>query len=302
MRVRKSLMEYYELSIETDDIEELSAKLAVMDITSYTIEDPATLDEMISSCREYDWDYIDPSAVERGRPRIICYFENREDAERTASALPEYKTSLRPRDDAEWKDKYKESFRTIDLTEKLMVKPSWEPVPRTDKMIIELDPGMAFGTGDHETTAMCAFLLEKEGCENKRILDVGTGTGILSIAARLLGAREALAIDIDPDAVRTARENVEKNGCSGAVKVMRGDLARGISFRADIVVANIVAELIAELAGSVTSHLEKGGYFISSGILAEKAGMVEKSLEDAGLTIEDEISKGEWTAIGARYE
>ena len=168
--------------------------------------------------------------------------------------------------------------------------------------MLELDPGMAFGTGSHETTSLCLKLLEEylgEEPSDKKILDVGCGSGILSIAAALLGCGPVLGIDIDEDAVRVANENVRLNGVDDVVEITHGDLLQGVDFKADIVVANLMADLVAMLSESVTDHMEKGGVFISSGILTEKKEMVENALEKAGFEIKEIREDGEWCAIVA---
>ncbi len=165
--------------------------------------------------------------------------------------------------------------------------------------MIELDPGMAFGTGRHETTALCADLMEEAGCSGKKVLDVGCGSGILSIAAALLGSREILAVDIDDEAVRTAQENADKNGCSDRIKIIRGDMLKDIDFRADIVVANLIAEMIADLSDSVRRNMEPGGIFVSSGILLEKKDMVIRALGGNGFTVVKIKEKGEWCSVAA---
>lgn len=204
-------------------------------------------------------------------------------------------------DDGQWKDSYKEHFKTIDLTDNIIVKPSWEPVPENNtKKILELDPGMAFGTGDHATTSMCAVLMDEAGCEGKKVLDIGTGSGILAIAADLLGASDILGVDIDPSAVEVAIENAEVNGCGDNVRFIEGDLTKGIDFRADIVVANLMAEMVVMLISSVREHMLPEGVFISSGILVEKKDMVIKALDKAGFETVKVMKKGEWCAILAR--
>ena len=185
-----------------------------------------------------------------------------------------------------------------------MVKPSWEEYrAEPDDLVIEIDPGMAFGTGTHETTSLCMKLMEKyfgEFGENVKVLDVGCGSGILSIAASLLGAGEVLGVEIDKDAVQVARENVQLNKCDDNVRVIEGDLTKGIDFKGDIIVANLMADLVMMLSKSAREHLEDGGIFISSGILADKEKVVSEAITDAGFTIEEVMVDGEWCAIAAR--
>ena len=184
-----------------------------------------------------------------------------------------------------------------------MVKPTWEEyTPKEDELVIEIDPGMAFGTGTHETTSLCMKLMEKylgEHPEEKKILDVGCGSGILSICGALLGSREILGIEIDEDAVRVARENVEENHVEDAVKVMQGDLTKGVDFKADVIVANLMADLVMLLSEDARKHLTEDGIFISSGILVEKEEMVSAAIREAGFRIVEIAEDGEWCAIAA---
>lgn len=296
-------MKYYEVTIYTDDIPAVTQQLIEMDITAMQIEDPADLRDIIENQSTYNWDFVDPGFVEKelaAHPKITVYFEDVNEAERIAAMFGEAYVCCT--DDSEWKDKYKEHFKSLRLTDDIIVVPSWEEKPDGDDKVIDLDPGMAFGTGAHQTTSMCAKLLEKYGCEGKKVLDVGTGSGILSIAAALMGSTDILGVDIDDTAVEVAKENVEKNGLSDVIRIEKGDLTKGIDYIGDIVVANIIAELVIELAGSVKDHLVPGGYFISSGILAEKEDMVKNALADLGFVIDDVLGDNEWCAIGAHYE
>jgi ribosomal protein L11 methyltransferase len=162
---------------------------------------------------------------------------------------------------------------------------------------------MAFGSGLHETTSMCIRALEKilsgrpAGC---RILDVGTGTGILAIAGVLLGADEALGIDIDTDAVRVANENIEKNGMTGKIRAQYGDLTEGVDYRADIVVANLMADLVMRLSPAAAGHLDRGGWYVTSGILDIKEEVVCKAITEAGFAVEEVLHDGEWCAVVAK--
>ena len=296
-------MKYYMVTIPTKDTEKTTARLIDMAIYSMQIEDPADLRDIIENQSQYNWDFVDPELVREEleqEPRVIVFFETKEEAENLAGEFEN--ATVTEQDDEEWKNKYKEHFKSLKLTDDIAVIPSWEKRPGGDIKVIDLDPGMAFGTGAHETTSMCARLLEMYGCENKKILDVGTGSGILAIAAALMGCTNVLGVDIDDTAVEVAKENVEKNGLADVINIRKGDLAKGIDYTADMVVANIIAELVIELAGSVKDHLVPGGKFISSGILKEKCEMVETALKDLGFIIDDVMTEGDWCAIGAHYE
>lgn len=200
--------------------------------------------------------------------------------------------------DADWAENWKQYYKPFRVGGSLVVKPTWESYePQAGDVIIQLDPGMAFGTGTHETTYMCLELLEKHLAHGMRVMDVGTGSGILAIAAAKLRAGSVLAIDIDPDAVKVAKENVELNGVSGGVKVVCGDLVKGEAMACDLAVANIVADAICMLAGPLTRHLLPGGLLICSGIIKEREQDVLDAAQQAGYALAERAAKGEWVAL-----
>ena len=205
--------------------------------------------------------------------------------------------------DEDWSENWKKYYKPFRIGTHLVVKPTWEPYEaQADDLIIELDPGMAFGTGTHETTNMCMQLLEKHLQDGMRVMDVGTGSGILAIAAARLGAKDILAIDIDPAAVKVAIENVELNGVKDQVRVVVGDLCKSEAMPCDLAVANIVADAICMLAGPLTRHLEKDRLLICSGIIREREQDVMNAATEAGYTLFDRIEKGEWVALAFKNE
>ncbi|MBR5546340.1 MAG: 50S ribosomal protein L11 methyltransferase [Clostridia bacterium] len=205
--------------------------------------------------------------------------------------------------DEDWSENWKKYYKPFRIGSHLVVKPTWEPYEaQVDDLIIELDPGMAFGTGTHETTNMCMQLLEKHLQDGMRVMDVGTGSGILAIAAARLGAKDILAIDIDPSAVKVAIENVELNGVKEQVRVVVGDLCKSEAMPCDLAVANIVADAICMLAGPLTRHLEKDRLLICSGIIREREQDVMNAATEAGYTLFDRIEKGEWVALALKNE
>ena len=204
-------------------------------------------------------------------------------------------------DDRSWTDVWKKYFKPFYAGEHLVVKPTWEPFdPKPDDLVIEIDPGMAFGSGTHETTGMCLALLEEMISGGEEIIDVGTGSGILAIGAALLGASHVLAIDIDPDAVRVAAENVAKNHVEQIVSVQEGNLLDRVSAVCDICVANIISDVIIAFAAPLMNHIRPGGLFICSGIVSVRSDEVEKALRDAGYEILRKVTRGEWTAFLSR--
>lgn len=205
--------------------------------------------------------------------------------------------SLRGVKEEDWSENWKQYYKPFRLGAHMVVKPTWESWnAEKDDLIIEIDPGMAFGTGTHETTAMCVGLIEKY-YRGGTLLDVGTGSGILAIAAARLGAKGVVAVDIDPDAVRVAQENVAHNGLTDAIQVCRGDLLQGLSQRFDFAVANILAPVICMLAAPLKLHLNPGGIFVCSGIISEAESDVNEALLAAGYVIDEIRHKGDWVAF-----
>ena len=200
----------------------------------------------------------------------------------------------------DWMQKWKEGFAPLAIGGRLMIAPSWKLPEASERLVIQIDPGMAFGTGTHETTRMCLELLEAHW-RGGRLLDVGTGTGILAIAAsKLVPGAEITAIDIDPLAVEVARENVEINQVARAVTVREGQPADYAGGAFDVVVANLTAEVIIALLADLAGCLAAQGAMILSGILTVLAADVREALEGAGLQIIERREAGEWTALAAR--
>lgn len=201
----------------------------------------------------------------------------------------------------DWTESWKAAFKPFRLGEHFVIKPSWESADvRPGDHVIEIDPGMAFGTGTHETTGMCARLVEKYVRPNDRVIDIGTGTGILAIAAAHMGARPVLATDLDAVAVRVAAENVKINGFEGVIDVRCGDLLDVVRETGDVVIANIIADVIIQLAAPVRARIADGGVFICSGISVERREDVLKALKGANYDVLDVLTEGEWCAMAAR--
>ena len=182
---------------------------------------------------------------------------------------------------------------------RLVIKPSWHDcAPEPGETVLELDPGQAFGTGHHPTTRMCLLLLEKYLRPGMEVLDLGTGSGILALAAARLGAGSVLALDTDPLAVKAAREYVRKNGLSGAVKMRKGTLDPRWGYF-DLIAANLTARNILELLPALSSSLKGGGLLIAGGIIEDREDEVEKGLLGAGLKLQEKVAEGEWRTLAA---
>lgn len=201
-------------------------------------------------------------------------------------------------DEQDWAECWKKFYKPFKAGHSLVVKPTWEPYEQQPgDRIIEIDPGMAFGAGTHETTALCLALLEDYVAPGAGVMDVGTGSGILAIGAALLGAGGVLAIDIDPVAVRVARENVAQNKLDQKIRVAEGDLTRDVSGTFDLCTANILADVIIMLASPLKDRLKPGGVFICSGIIREREQDVLAALQAAGYALLEKQYRGEWVAL-----
>jgi ribosomal protein L11 methyltransferase len=208
----------------------------------------------------------------------------------------------------DWADAWKQYFKPIAITERLTIKPTWEEyTPKEDELVIELDPGMAFGTGTHPTTSLCLKALDNAIVGGEQLIDVGTGSGVLAIGAMKLGASKVLALDLDPVAVTCAQENIELNGYEEDIEVRLSDLlgvlhkdeSKGVTPPVDRVVANILAEIILLFLGDVMEVLKPGGIYIASGIYKNKEMLVEAGLLAAGFEIIDVLRQEEWVAFVA---
>lgn len=220
--------------------------------------------------------------------------------------------SIRQVDDESWANEWKKYFKPIRVTNHLTIKPTWEKYePSADEIILELDPGMAFGTGTHATTSLCLKILEQVVQGGEDVIDVGTGSGILSIAAAKLGAEHVLAIDLDPVAVKSAGENTKLNGMQSRIMVSQSDLLGilehsekrdelNVKLPVQIVVANILAEIILLFVDDVYQALEPGGLYIVSGVIKDKQAVVEDALKRTGFEIVEVYTEEDWVALVAR--
>ena len=263
----------------------------------WEIIDPKLIDEMPEDVLVHAWFEDNPSL-----PSLVESLRNRlSEMGRSAQNAGSLQLELRSVNDQSWTDVWKKYFKPFYAAEHLVVKPTWEPFePASGDRVIEIDPGMAFGSGTHETTGMCLSLLEEVISGGEEVIDVGTGSGILAIGAALLGAGRVLATDIDPDAVRVAAENVRNNHVDQVVSVRQGNLLDHVSAVCDICVANIISDVIISFAAPLMPHIRPGGLFICSGIVSVRSDEVARALTDAGYEILRRETKGEWTAFMSR--
>lgn len=198
----------------------------------------------------------------------------------------------------DWINNWKKYFKPIPVGNRLLVRPMWEDEYEAgDRVVLHLEPGLAFGTGTHETTRLCMQLLEKTAVNGSRVLDIGTGSGILAITALLLGAKEAVGVDIDEVAVRTAHENAALNGVENHLTLFCGDLTEKVTGTFDVICANIVADVIIRLSADVTKFMHADSTLLVSGIFEERCEEVKSALCAAGLNICEMKTEGGWRAL-----
>jgi len=223
----------------------------------------------------------------------------RRDVRRALASLP---ATMRTRwlREEDWAEAWKAFFPVLRISRRLVICPAWRSYrPRTGEAVIRLDPGMAFGTGQHPTTLMCLRALEETVRPGADVLDLGTGSGVLALAAARLGAAGVLALDNDPQAVQAARDNVRLNEMEAVVRAEEGTLESAPA-RFDVIAANISPSVIVELAGAMAAALKPGGVLVAGGFSAERAEAVAAALTAAGLTVERTLSDGDWRTHVAR--
>ncbi len=305
-------MKWAEISVQTTH----EATEAVADLfhdlgaSGVVIEDP----DLINSYRQSGtWDYCDiPEELETEVVTVLAYLPVDEELEDKLRRFEDSFMGLvhhgieRGRGQIKWKEvleedwesSWKDYFHPVKVGEIIVIKPSWEEYQaQAGEIIIELDPGMAFGTGTHHTTAMCCRLLEEVIHKGETVFDVGTGSGILAVAAAKLGASQIRAVDFDGVAARVAQENVDINKVGDVVTVSQGDLLTGIEGQADVVIANIVADIIIRLLPEIPKRLKPGGRFVASGIIEERLADVTAAVLAQGMMVDKVVEEGGWVAM-----
>ncbi|MBR3059389.1 MAG: 50S ribosomal protein L11 methyltransferase [Oscillospiraceae bacterium] len=314
-------MRWLEVCVEAGarGTEKLCAFLEDLGVSGLVVEDEADLQEFMEKDTQY-WDYIDEDFVasRRGLCRVKFYLPEDEEGRKTLLALREalekagypapVTASLR---DEDWENNWKQYYRPIAVGKRLLIVPEWEAVPESGgRLPLRLNPGLIFGTGAHPSTRMCLEAAEALAPAAEAVLDLGCGSGILSIAALVLGAKTALGCDIDPKAPEIARMNAALNGTEDRLEVLAGDALSDYALRSRIglrryplIFLNIVADVIIALSRDAARWLEPGGSLICSGIIDGREKEVQAALEAAGLTITAHRQEENWhsyTAKGGR--
>ncbi|MDL2225830.1 50S ribosomal protein L11 methyltransferase [Eubacteriales bacterium OttesenSCG-928-M02] len=264
------------------------------------------------------WDYATVSEVKRGgdTPCVRLYLENTPRAQQTVAEI-EKRLSLLQKEygvdvlgpltitldtllDADWENNWKEYYKPIEIGAHIAIVPQWEEYEnRENRTVVRMVPGAAFGTGQHESTALCLGLMDEMDFTNKRVLDMGCGTGILGIAAALMGAGEVLAVDLDPVAVSATNNNAKENGVAHIITAREGDLLSqvpvGESY--DVILCNIVANVILALLPQAVPRLASGGSILTSGIILEREEEIRQMGQSLGLSCMRRLEAGEWVAL-----
>lgn len=304
--------DWLEVTIVTSSeaVEAVSAILYNVGVKGVSIEDPEDIE--FKKKHPGDWDYFDETLLQVKEGAVLKgyfkeydkfeeYFkyikESVENLDKFGLDKGEGLVTVAKVNEQDWENNWKKYYKPTKIGEKIVVRPIWEPYEKgEEEIVINLDPGMAFGTGTHETTRMCVQALEKYVTPDSTVFDIGTGSGILAIAAAKLKAKKVIGVDLDPVAVTSAKENVGLNNLNN-IEILHGNLMEVVEGRANIVVANIIADIIILLAEDVKNFIEKEGYFISSGIIKDRKDDVIEKLEQCGFQIVEVNTDGEWVCI-----
>lgn len=321
-------MNWIKVSVFTTSqgIEPVSGRLYQLGISGIEIEDEQDFKDFFENNRQY-WDYVDEELVHKmeGETKVIAYVSDdtagRELLFSIKSTLAELKsldennefgrleTEIDNMTEQDWANNWRQYFHPMEIGEKVMIKPEWEELSEpTDRIVFNIEPGMSFGTGSHYTTQLCIEALERYIKPGVKMLDLGCGSGILSIISLLLGADMAAAVDIDPNAVDTAYQNADRNNIDKSrYKVLSGNVVTDSDIQAEIaenkyevVAANIVADVIIGLAPKAKEYMADGGVFITSGIIADRLQDVKNALIENGFKIEEINQRKDWVSIVCR--
>lgn len=301
---------------KSEALEPISGIFYGLDCKGVAIEDPQ--DILGREQGPLTWDFADINVLEhKGKFAVVKgYFSEEDNIDELVKYIKEKVKEIKDMGfdiglgtveaekmhEEDWANNWKKYYKPVKVGEKIVIRPIWEEYEKKDdEIVISLDPGMAFGTGEHETTRMCIKALEKYVKSDSTVFDIGCGSGILSIAAAKLGAKMAIGVDLDPVAVESANENLKFNDVDN-IKILEGNLIDVIDGKADIVIANIIAEVICILTEDVSKVINKNGYFITSGIINDRVKMVTDKLEECGFEVIKINNDGEWNCIIAKLK
>ncbi len=303
----------------TAGIDPLTGSMLDLGLQGFMIEDAQDFDEFLHDTTPH-WDYVDQAVMEKMKDCETCVtiyvadnpqgmeelMQVRQILARLKAQDPDGKygrleLEMKDVDEEDWSNAWKKYYHPVQVGEHLVVCPSWEAYDRKpDQVVLTLNPGMAFGTGTHDTTRLCMELLEKYITPQDTVLDVGCGSGILAITAALLGANKIIGCDIDEVAVKVAGENAALNGVQDRIAFHQGDLTSQVEGSFQIICANIVADVIIRLSEDAGRYLAKDGIFITSGIIDTREQDVLNALEQNGFQVIERRTSGGWVALACK--
>ena len=319
-------MDWLAVSIYTapEGIDPLCGRLYNLGVTGVEIVDKDDFEDFLENNKQY-WDYVDEELREKmsGETRVKIYLSDNETGHKMLQSVRDDLASFKSLDDdnafgtlrieidsmreEDWENNWKQYFKPIYVGDRLIIKPEWETIDNGDgKIIFNIDPGMTFGSGQHETTRLCVETLDEIVKKGDKVLDLGCGSGILSIISLMIGASEARAVDIDPNCKKIAYSNAALNGIGEDVyTVLDGNILTDDAFKNDteksgpydIVVANIVADVIIPLSDDVRRYLKEDGIFIASGIIEPRLPEVRDAIERNGFIIKEIKKENDWYCI-----
>lgn len=305
-------MQWIEVNVAVthEAVEAVADMLTSIGSKGVAIEDPQLINDLRNSGT---WELCDiPEQENTEVVTVSAYYADDEKLEKRLAEIDEQlalieerigkyrfgNTRFRKVSEQDWANEWKQYFHVTHVGKSLVIKPSWEKyAPKAGEHVIEIDPGMAFGTGTHHTTNMMMERLEKVITPDSTVFDVGTGSGILAIAAAMLGAKSVKAVDIDAVAVRVAKENVADNGLSDQIEVREGDLLHGTEGKADVIIANIIADIVIMLLQDIPQKLNDDGVLLASGIIEERMPDVEAAANEQGLYVDAVDHRGGWVVM-----
>ena len=305
-------MQWIEVNVAVthEAVEAVADMLTSIGSKGVAIEDPQLINDLRNSGT---WELCDiPEQENTEAVTVSAYYADDEKLEKRLAEIDEQlalieerigkyrfgNTRFRKVSEQDWANEWKQYFHVTHVGKSLVIKPSWEKyAPKEGEHVIEIDPGMAFGTGTHHTTNMMMERLEKVITPDSTVFDVGTGSGILAIAAAMLGAKSVKAVDIDAVAVRVAKENVADNGLSDQIEVREGDLLHGTEGKADVIIANIIADIVIMLLQDIPQKLNDNGVLLASGIIEERMPDVEAAAQAQGLYVDAVDHRGGWVVM-----
>lgn len=303
-----------DISTTTEGIEPVAAVLLEMNL-GYVVQDAADFESFLEG-KNGHWDYIEDDLMKlQHAPTIVTvYLTDKEQGVHQLAVLTReldrlkfladqdawgaLTYTLQGVEEEEWATAWKQYYHPVHITERLTISPQWIDYPqKPGEVVVQMDPGMAFGTGTHESTKLCLEFLDEMIQGGEEVLDIGAGSGILSIAALLLGAKKALGIDIDQVAVETAQENAKINQQEDHVQYLQGSFVDHVTGQYDMIFANIVADAVKTVSEEIPSLLRPGGSFIASGIIDERGDEVAAYLETQGLRVVERKEENGWVSL-----